>query len=224
MKTVKTFVIAIVIMVAGISTSFAQFNTPSSGANFSLKLFGAMPMGDFAQTSNTLPSVLLHGTAGNVDMGAGLGFKIDYRFDFGLGIFISGDAMWNQLNADVRTNYDALKKTKPNYVNFPIMLGLDYKCYFGNVFGLYAEGGAGANLLYITPEGWSNDLTEFRLSAAFAWEAGGGILLGKNVSLGVHYYALGNQSIESAAENIITSMTKRQLNINILTFRLGITF
>ncbi len=224
MKTIRTFVIALAIVLAGASCVFAQFNTPTAGASFTLKLFGAMPMGEFGNTSNNAPSVLLHGNAANVDMGAGLGFKIDYQFNFGLGVFIGADAIWNQLNSDVRTQYDAISKTKPNYINFPLMVGIDYKCYFGHVFGLYAEGALGANLMYITPEGWTDALTEFRLSSAFAWEAGGGILLGEHVSLGVHYFCLGDQKIEIKDANAISSMLTRQQNVNILTFRLGLMF
>ena len=228
MKTLKTLLLAIAILFAGISASYAQFMTPESGASFSLKLFGAMPMGDFGNNSTlyTLaPSILNPTSAGNVDMGAGLGFKVEYQFNFGLGIFIGADAMWNQLNQEARTKYDALKKTKPNYINFPIMIGVDYQCYFGHVFGLYAEGALGANLMYVTPEGWSDNLTEFRLSTAFAWEAGGGILIGKHLSLGVHYYALGDHKIEiKDAPAILSTATSRMQKVDVLTFRLGLMF
>lgn len=226
MKTFKTLILAAALLFAGISASYAQFLTPESGASFSLKLLGAMPSGDFGNNSTLIaPTLINSSSAGNAEMGAGIGFKVEYQFKFGLGVFIGADAMWNQLNQDARTKYDAIKKTKPNFINFPIMVGVDYQCYFGHVFGLYAEGALGANLLYVTPEGWSDNMTEFRLSTAFAWEAGGGILLGKHVSLGVHYYMLGQHKLEmkDAPALLSAAYTKLQ-NVNILSFRLGLMF
>jgi len=216
-----------------VEVSQAQFNTPSSGASFSLNFQGAMPMGDFAATSTpglisaiSGPSVLsFDDNSCNADMGAGFGFKVDYRFDFGMGIFISVDAVWNQLNKDIRTKYDNVSKTKPNYVNFPIMLGLDYKCFFGNVFGLYAEGGAGLGILYITPEGWSDDMTHFELSNAFAWQAGAGILLGEHISLGVHYNMFGEHKLEIKDPTVLQSFIPEQKKkMSTLEFRLGVIF
>lgn len=234
MKTIRTIAIIIATILLGAGTSHAQFQNPDAGGSFTLNLMGAMPMGDFAKASTptllssiTSPSVTLFGdNIGNAVMGAGLGFKAGYQFDFGLGIFVDVDAVWNQLNKDMRKRYDDVSKTKPNYANFPILLGLDYKCYFGNVFGLYAEGAAGVGLMYITPEGWSDDMTNFKLSTAFAWQAGGGILLGEHISLGVHYYMYGNHSIEIKDPTTMQSLliSPRKQNVGNLVFRLGLIF
>lgn len=231
MNTFRKLLVAIIIVATTAGITNAQFQTPQSGGGFTLNFIGALPVGEFAanppQSGPILlgyPSILT--TYGNASMGAGLGFKADYHFDFGLGIFISVDAIWNQLNSTEREKYNQVKKTKPNYINFPIMLGLSYKCYFGNFFGLYAEGGAGLGLMYVTPEGWSDDLTEFRLSNAFAWQAGGGILLGKHISLGVHYNMLGNHSIEIKDPSILQTVVlpARKQKAEVLTFKLGLMF
>ena len=199
MKTIRTFAVIVALLLSA-SIGRAQFNNPISGGSFTLNFIGTMPMGDFAEASTPplifAPSIYGFGDSGNAVYGAGLGFKAGYQFDFGMGIFVGVDAMWNQLNKDMRTCYNDRSKTKPNYANFPITLGLDYKCYFGKVFGLYAEGAAGVGLLFVTPEGWSDNMTDYKLSTAFAWQAGGGILLGEHISMGVHYYMCGNHEIE----------------------------
>ena len=234
MKTIRTFALIIAAILFGTGISRAQFNNPESGGSFTLNFIGAMPMGNFANATTpsilsgiTGPSVMLFGeNNGNAVMGAGMGFKAGYQFDFGMGIFVNVDAVWNQLNKDMRLSYNDVKKTKPNYVNAPIMLALDYKCYFGDVFGLYAEGGAGVDLLYVTPEGWSDNMTNFKLSTAFSWQAGGGILLGEHFSLGVHYYMYGNHSIEIKDPTTVQSLfiSPRKQNVGNLVFRLGLVF
>lgn len=226
MNKIKFLLIAVAMLSA--SASFAQFNTPDRGTSFTLKLNGVMPTGNFGKsTALGLPSVMTYGTEGNAEFGAGLGFNVTYRFGFGLGVFLSADAMWNPIDAEMASNYNAISKTKPNYVNFPIMLGVDYQCYFGDFIGIYGEGGMGTNLMFITPEGWSGDLTHYKLSTAFAGQFGAGILLGKHISIGVHYYLLGKQSVTiKKQDKPITFVTERRDKIspNVLTFRLGIMF
>lgn len=227
MKTLRTLVLLLAIVIGSVSAANAQFSHGERGGSFTLNFLGSMPVGSFSETSSAiLPSPLAFSN-GNASMGAGLGFKVDYRFIFGMSIYISADAIWNQLNSDVRAAYDKISKTKPNYVNFPIMLGLGYQCHFGKVFGLYANAGAGVGLLYITPEGWSDSMTNFRVSPAFSWQAGGGILLGKHISLGAHYHFLGNHTIEAKDPSITnpTSMLpSRKQNMSILAFKLGVIF
>jgi len=230
MKNIRTLILVFALLFGCISVSKAQFNNGVPGGHFSINFIGAMPMGDFSGTSSSSllagikgPSILLFGESnGNASMGAGLGFKFDYRFSFGLSIYLSADAMWNQLNSDMRETYDLVSKTKPNYVNFPIHLGLGYQCYFGDVFGLYANAGAGVGLLYITPEGWSDSMTNYNLSVAFSWQAGGGILLGEHISIGAHYYMLGNHKLE--VKDPVIFLPTRNQEMGVLAFKLGVIF
>ena len=137
MNTFGKIFVAIALIFAGTGLAKAQFSNPDSGGSFTLNFIGSMPVGDFSKATTSYPSMLLLGeNNGNAVMGAGLGFKAGYQFGFGLGVFLSADAVWNQLNKDMRSRYDDISKTKPNYINFPLFLNLDYKCYFGNVFGL----------------------------------------------------------------------------------------
>jgi hypothetical protein len=236
MKTFKTLVLLLTIIIVSASASKAQFNNGESGGSFTLNFIGAMPLGEFAESdfanvpTYAVPFVSaspLLFDKGNASMGAGLGFKVDYRFDFGMSVYIGADVLWNQLNKDMRSQYEKKKKTKPNYINFPIMLGLGYQCYFGNVFGLYANAGAGLGLLYLTPEGWSDEMIDFRLSTAFSWQAGGGILLGEHISIGAHYHFLGNHTVEvkePSVTNLMSMLPSRKMNMSILSLKLGIIF
>lgn len=230
MKTFKTLVLLFAVIIGSMSIANAQFRHGSTGGYFSLNFIGAMPVGDFSNSSASIPwlgikgpSTLLFGQPnGNAAMGAGFGLKFDYRIAFGISAYISADAIWNQLNSEMRESYDLVSKTKPNYINFPMLLGVGYQCFFGNVFGLYANAGAGVGLMYLTPEGWSDELTHFNLSTAFSWQIGGGIMLGEHISLGVHYNALGNHKIN--AKDSIVPIPAREQNMGVLAFKLGVIF
>ncbi|MBO4614792.1 MAG: outer membrane beta-barrel protein [Bacteroidales bacterium] len=229
MKTIRTFLLVIALFVGCINASNAQFSTGERGGSFTLNFIGSMPVGSFSEPSSSFywaTSPLIFDN-GNASMGAGLGFKVDYRFIFGMSVYISADAIWNQLNSDMRASYDKIKKTKPNYVNFPIMLGLGYQCFFGKVFGLYANAGAGLGLLYVTPEGWSDNMTNFRVSTAFSWQAGGGIMLGEHISIGAHYNYLGNHTIEPKDPTISvpgSMLPARKMKMSVLALKLGVIF
>lgn len=219
MKKLKLLLFVVVMMF--VSAGFAQYNTPPAGATFTFKFSGVMPLGDLAKTTPiALPDARLHGNAGNASFGAGLGFEVGYRFDFGLGLVFSGDLLWNPLNADLRKQYKELSKTQPFYTNVPIQLGLDYRCLFGKVFGLYAKASAGVNLLYLTPEGWEDNLVNYDLSYGFACEVGGGIMLSRHLTLGVHYYFLGKQLVDEYKGTPLAPT--RELTPSMLVFRIGV--
>lgn len=230
MNKFKTLVLLFAVIIVSMGGASAQFSNGERGGSFTLNFIGAMPLGEFAGTNYSsiyTPTTPFYFDKGNASMGAGLGFKVDYRFIFGMSIYIGADVLWNQLNKDVRSAYDKRNKTKPNYINFPIMLGLGYQCYFGKVFGLYANAGAGLGLLYMTPEGWSDQITNFRVSTAFSWQGGGGILLGEHISIGAHYHFLGNHTIEAKDPTIavpLSMLPARKQKMSILSLKLGIIF
>ena len=154
MKFDRVFAVIIATIIFGVNICHAQFHLPKSGGSFTLNFIGTMPRGDFAKASTTptTSTVYSFDNCGNATFGGGFGFKTGYKFSFGMGLIFNIEAMWNQLNKEMRTFYG--NKTKPNYINFPILIGLDYKCYFCKTFGIYMEGAAGMGLLLITPEGY----------------------------------------------------------------------
>ena len=133
--------------------------------------------------------------------------------------------MWNALQKDIRNEYDKLNLTKPMYVNIPIMVGLNYTTQFSNVFGLWAEVGIGADLLIKTPEGFKDNLAHYKMSAEFAAEAGAGIILGRTITLGAHYYWMGNHDIFMKTNIDIPALNPpTPMKVGVWAFKLGFHF
>ncbi len=230
MKKITTIMTALLMCVA--VCSFGQ----SSKSGMSIQLGGILPMGAFDKTPVGMPVVgIVPGVNsftenGGAMFGASIGLKYTYTFqntsmeNSGLGIFISADGMWHALDKDVRDLYDLARKTKPMYVNVPIMLGVNYTAQFGDVFGIWAEAGLGADLFFKTPEGTSEQLTKYKTSAEFAFEAGAGILLARTVSLGAHYYWLGNHNVMVKSDSFFGGITDYQMKVGVWAFKLGFHF
>ncbi len=229
MKRISTIVTALLMCVA--VCSFGQ--TTKSG--LSIQLGGILPMGQFqAQPTGVagviIPGLNTFGENGGAMFGASLGFKYTYSFqntkmeNSGLGIFIAADGMWNALNKNLRDTYDSWRVTKPMYVNVPIMLGVNYTAQFGDVFGIWAEAGLGADLFIKTPEGTENALTKYKLSPEFAFEAGAGIIFVRTVSLGAHYYWLGNHNVMVKEDSFFGGLSDYSMKMGVWAFKLGFHF
>lgn len=222
----KKTITIIAILLLGLSTVFAQ----KQKSGFSFQFAGILP---FAQFDNT-PALVIPGTnsfheAGGAMFGASFGIKYTYSFektsieDLGLGIFFSVDAMWNALQKDIRIKYDNVNCTKPMYINAPVMIGVSYTSQFSDVFGVWAEAGIGADLFYKTAEGWEKNMTNYRMNVEFAAEGGAGIILARTVTLGAHYYWLGNHDVRAKNENALIS-TPNPLKVGVWAFKLGFHF
>ncbi|MCR4964644.1 MAG: hypothetical protein K6A41_03200 [Bacteroidales bacterium] len=220
-----------VLLTALLCLSFASFGQK---AGLSFQIGGILPMGAFGDQPTGVAGVIVPGTNsfvknGGAMFGASLGLKYTYTFqntkmeNSGLGIFIAADGMWNALNKDLRDKYDALSCTKPMYVNVPIMLGVNYTTQFSDVFGIWAEAGLGADLLFKTPEGYENLLTRYKMSPEFAFQAGAGIILARTVTLGAHYYWLGSHNVAVSSNSDVPGGSY-PMNINVWAFKLGFHF
>lgn len=220
----KTFTILVALLL-GLTTAFGQ----GQKAGVSFQLGGILPTHQFKSIPSLYaPGFNSFGENGGAMFGASFGLKFTYAFrntaleDSGLGIFLAGDAMWNSLDKSIREMYDKVSCTKPMYINVPIILGVNYTLNFGNVFGIWVEGGIGADLFFKTPEGWENRLTEYKMGAEFASQVGAGILLARTVSLGAHYYWLGTQDVRPKPYNIL--YPNSQMKIGVWAFKLGFHF
>ena len=222
----KKTIILLTALLMGFSTMFAQ----NSKSGVSIQLGGILPSVQFDNTpSLVIPGPNSFGNAGGAMFGASFGLKYTYTFkktsieDLGLGIFVSADAMWNAMQKDIRTKYDNVSCTKPMYVNVPIMVGASYTTQFSDVFGIWVEAGLGVDLFYKTPEGWKNNMLDYKLNAEFATEVGAGILLAKTVSLGAHYYWLGTHDVRVKDDNINLTFAN-PLKVGVWAFKLGFHF
>lgn len=193
----------------------------------SLHLGGILPLKPMSEDPYYLNSVD-PSTNGSAMFGASLGLRYNYRFintrieDLGLGIFISADLMWNALNKDVRDAYDFVAKTKPMYVNVPIVAGLSYTSTFSDIIAVWGEVGVGCDLFQKTTEGWKNMTTSYKMDTKFAVEAGVGVMFIDLISIGVHYYWLGNHDVVVATG--LLAGTSKKLQTGQMAFKLGFHF
>lgn len=206
-------------------------NAYSQKCGVSLHLGGLLPLKPLSENplymAPTNPT-----TDGSAMFGASLGLRYNYRFintrieDLGLGIFLSADLMWNALNKETRDAYDAVSKTKPMYVNVPIVLGLSYTTTFSDVFAIWGECGVGCDLFKKTTEGWSSRTTSYKMNPAFAVEAGIGVMFIELISIGVHYYWLGNHEVAVDGEDGSLSAPgiPDKLRTQQMAFKLGFHF
>ena len=160
------------------------------------------------------------------DGGAGIGFNIGLKWYFnvgveGLGVMLSLDGFYNGPNSDLKTAYRNPEgfiggqfigagleyNSTPKYINAPLMLGLNYIYHFNPNFGIYAEAGAGANARFITSMetvrkvvlGAESQITttqKYDNAISFAWQAGAGIEVAKNLVIGFSFYDLGKADVK----------------------------
>ncbi|MDD4395463.1 MAG: hypothetical protein PHQ33_06235 [Bacteroidales bacterium] len=222
-------IIVVIVLLFSFSTIQAQ-----NKSGVSIHLGGMLPLGQFTEN----PSYIAPDpyTEGSAMFGASLGLRYNYRFintrieDLGVGIFMSADLMWNAMNKELRDAYDIVSKTKPMYANVPIILGASYTSTFSDVFAVWAEAGVGCDLFLKTTEGWSGATTTYKMDPAFAAEAGVGVMFVNLVSIGIHYYWLGNHDVVGTSKvstpigTVSATIPEYKLPIHQMAFKLGFHF
>lgn len=236
MKKTKLIVAAVAAMVMGLGTLNAQTT---------VYLGGVMPLDNYSDGSIT--NIAL--TNGNSENGAAaFGFTVGAKYRMplakGLSAFVSADFMFNGLRDTITTYNDGDDDQNSNYINVPVMVGLNYEYNLGHAAAIYAEAGLGLNMRFITDfastttvAGIAGATTTVNYDPAytFAWQAGAGIKLQGKYSIGVNYYALGKADVKGSASvsgNVAgisgsTSSydyTAGSLNPGLLTIRLGYDF
>ena len=236
---------------------------------FTLKLGGGFPQDRFAKVTTsglTLDrwGLIKEDTYG----GAGLGFNggVSVRLPIpqlsGLGVVFSIDGFYNGLNRDANAIFQFTTDTldfwdaqysldKPKYLNFPVMVGLNYTVELEHEVDIYLEAGLGANVRYIAPFNMNYEIMEgnvsqesvissrkYKIATTLGYRMNVGVTICKHYSLELGYYVLGEGLVESESlytETVLgTQVTLPQLepaketfktiNPTILTLRLGYTF
>lgn len=202
-KTVKVFCLTAAMLFVGISAQ-AQFRQ-------SIFLNGALATGQFASKVNADRGLL----SGMVPLfreeigkaatpGFGLGYRISYRFDVGMGEvapFAQADVFWNFINSEWKDKYIQAKGKAPNYFNIPVMVGVSYLYdELWNDITPYAEFGVGGDLFLIGSEkvvGADNKTYTYSYNptVTLSWMLGVGAYFGPHVSAGIYYYGLGNHVV-----------------------------
>lgn len=212
-KLSKVFALAVMLILGG------QAMAQTHGTMY---LSAAFPMSDFASV-NQLSSTALWGGENDNYGGAGIGFNAGLKWDFGIGVrgvsvVLSVDGIYNGPNAEMKECYKDLKETydllssnitmtTPKYVNVPAMLGLRYTFYLNPQFGIYAEGGVGGNARFITNYTAKytdllgvkhNEVYEYNTAFSFAYQAGLGIEVSRNLVIGCSLYNLGAAPVKGS--------------------------
>ena len=208
---VKVMCLAAVMMLAG-SHAQAQFRQ-------SIFLNGALPTGQFAKHVSTDRGVMngqvplcREEIGKDATAGFGLGYRISYRFDVGMGEvapFAQADFFWNFIGNDWSDKYIQAKGKAPNYFNIPVLVGVSYLYdELWNDITPYAEFGVGADMFIIGSEKFvaldnKTYTYSYNPTVALSWMVGAGAYFGRHVSAGLYYYGLGKH---------VVSYTKKTYN------------
>ena len=175
---------------------------------FSIHAGGVFPVGFFNEEPTLGIFSFDGGFSASSGFNVGLKGKIPLSLD-GMGIFISGDFLYNGLKGTMKNNYDEVEKTadkviRHRYLNMPFFAGLNYKINIAPMYDIWFESGIGPNLRVITAskvteqDRWDTYSYEekFDMQTSFAFQVGGGFMINDIVSIGVHYYGLGKTKIK----------------------------
>lgn len=216
---------------------------------FGVYLGEANPLGDMskgtAKKTTTYPlGDLSKWALDNVKEGtegyAGIGFNVG--FDVTVALPVEGLGVFGGIDFFLNTNKSALtdaleeyarnevkvfdyvsevKYSKPNFINIPILFGLNYLHNFNNIVGVWGEAGVGPNFRMISryekttdynramdillPDGELVTCIEKRTGATYksavtlGFKLGAGVMLWDRMSIGLDYYYLGSAKIEATA-------------------------
>lgn len=191
------------------------------------------PLGDLSKWA--LDNIK-EGTEGYAGIGFNVGFDVTVALPVeGLGVFGGIDFF---LNTNKSALTDALeeyarnevkvfdyvsevKYSKPNFINIPILFGLNYLHNFNNIVGVWGEAGVGPNFRMISryekttdynramdillPDGELVTCIEKRTGATYksavtlGFKLGAGVMLWDRMSIGLDYYYLGSAKVEATA-------------------------
>lgn len=223
-KLVKVFTLAVVMLLCG--QAMAQTRSVMSlGASFPMKDYAEFDgFDDFALVSYDEED-------GGAGLGFDVGFKWYYNVGVkGLGVMLSIDGLYNGPCSDLKTAYRNMEgemgnqffsggfsfSSTPKYINIPAMLGLNYIYHFNPNLGIFVEAGAGGNLRFITEmttvgkqqvlgvETKTTTTDHYDKAFSFAYQAGIGFEVAKNLVIGCSFYDLGKATVNITETQKIT--------------------
>lgn len=198
----KTIIFALVLCFLG------QFVNGQSLGEFQLGL--SVPQGDFADDSE---SNFLFDESGIAATGVYIAYKHLFALSDG-GLYWTANAglMYNGIQSDFKEDvedelddfYQNSDITFPNYVNIPLMLGLQYEAPMSDVAGIFGEFAFGLNFMKITNyevEADGQDSTIiFESSNDLSYKFAIGILLNNKYTISLNYMGLGAHKVKYEVE------------------------
>ena len=179
--------------------------------------------------------------------GAAIGFNAGLKWYFnvgvkGLGVMLSLDGFYNGPNSDLKADYrngqwsgDYVSgsfsyNATPKYINVPAMLGLNYLYTINPQLGIYAEAGVGGNMRFITEmesvgtlivgpiESSVKTTQKYDNAFSFAFQAGLGFEIAKNLRIGCSIYNLGKADVKGE-ETVKTTTLNNNVSNTETTYR-----
>jgi hypothetical protein len=232
MKLARIFALVAMMVIGG--QAMAQTN----GA---LYLGASFPMKDFARYDGINQFALQ--TVDATQAGAAIGFNAGLKWYFnvgvkGLGVMLSLDGFYNGPNSDLKADYrngqwsgDYVSgsfsyNATPKYINVPAMLGLNYLYTINPQLGIYAEAGVGGNMRFITEmesvgtlnigiiESSVKTTQKYDNAFSFAFQAGLGFEIAKNLRIGCSIYNLGKGEVKGEETEKTTTLNDNISNTN----------
>ena len=213
--------------------------------NGALYLGASFPMKDFARYDGLDEFALQKVNA--TQAGAAIGFNAGLKWYFnvgvkGLGVMLSLDGFYNGPNSDLKADYrngqwsgDYVSgsfsyNATPKYINVPAMLGLNYLYTINPQLGIYAEAGVGGNMRFITEmesvgtlivgpiESSVKTTQKYDNAFSFAFQAGLGFEIAKNLRIGCSIYNLGKADVKGD-ETVKTTTLNNNVSNTETTYR-----
>ncbi len=258
-----------------ILTAVVLFSTSATFAQFSIHAGVASPMGAMAESDvevyNEVNKWILKRTSDQGGAGVGFNVGMQYKLNFpslkGFGVTLGADFIYNGANRNIRSfknemfdeletacikegikNYD-YSLTLPQYINVPVLAGINYTYGVNDAFGIFVEGSCGADIRMITDlvedlniASYSQTITlEYATSVNFAFQFGVGFMVMDYFSMGGYYSGLGSDNVKINAlekyddpQNIFNTnthdsvtahrRTNRELSTNLWQLRIGYSF
>ena len=213
-------------------SAFMAVGTTLSAQSYlrhSIFLNGNLPTGDFGRRATTADNdvpLTVTQIGKDASVGFGLGYRISYHFDVGVGNvapFAGIDFLWNTIGGGWSEKYSKKYYNTPTYFNIPLMGGVSY-IYDElpwNEIKAFGEFVIGTDFFWITSEGKGSveggERFYYKSSFAFAWMIGAGAFFGEHVSAGLYYYNFGKHNIDYT-DNTADNNPVANLQVNSPTF------
>lgn len=228
-KLVKVAALAAMLILGG------QAMAQTRGALFLGASFPMQDYGKFNEDFNDFALYSTDITDDYAGAGIGFNAGLKWYFGVGvkgLGVMLSVDGIYNGPNSEVKTAYRDMESNydgqlfdgsfsfnaTPKYINVPAMLGLNYIYHINPNFGIYVEAGAGGNMRFITKletltktsllgaETKTTSTQNYDMAFGFAYQAGVGFEVSKNLVIGCSFYDLGRGQVKGE-ENVVSKTT-----------------
>lgn len=188
-------------------------------------------------------NIFFGGKEGGAATGFNVGFKYFQPFSVpNLNWYVSAELFYNGLTSDLKDDIEDNIGTNdidlkyPSYFNIPVLAGVQYSvAELNKDISLWVEGGLGVNCRLISSlkieeenSGEGEAEISFDNDFLFAFQFGGGIIINKNISVGLAYYNLGSDKIRgvSKVDNNDDKKIKssKELSTSTIALRIGYIF